>query len=138
ESFQRIRDVSVGKVSLVADTALLLSPATPPGQTAHAAMAFCRAAKDKTASVIAFNANPLGSAMSAGAKRGNESLPNLEDLVTRHVEAILEARPEVHMVFVPHDPRDPHNDRALLQRTYDSLSQEKKNRVFCAFEGISA
>lgn len=138
KSYERLRAMARGPVKHVADTAFLLQPADPAGHTAQKALEFITRHKADKNKVIAFNANPLGTSMSAGAKKGSESMGNLDDLVARQVTHILTRDPNVVLVFVPHDPREPHNDRALLQRTYDAQNPAHKERIFLAFEGISA
>lgn len=137
-SQERLSRFSERPVRLVADTALLLKPADPPGEAAARAIAFARAAGAAGYRTIAFNANPLGSAMSAGAKRGDERIEGLEALVARNLDRTARTEPDCRFIFIAHDPRPPHSDSALLHTVRDRLASDLRDRIFLATAGLSA
>lgn len=137
-SFERLRGISKGTTHLVADTAFLLPPADPPSAIGRAALEFIKATKGGSGRVIAFNANPLGSAMSAGAHRASESVEALDVLVAEHVRSLMTMDKHLAMVFMAHDTREPHNDQAILQKVFDRLRPSDQTRIFLAFEGLTA
>ena len=138
KSYDRLKSLSDGEVNHVADTAFLLKPAENLSETAQKAISFAEQHRLKGKKVLAFNANPLGTSMSAGAKKGSEQLNDLSDLVSKQVSHILTKDTNIVLIFIPHDPREPHNDRSLLQRTYNDQNSAFKERIFLAFDGISA
>lgn len=137
-SFERLSAISKGTTHLVADTAFLLPPADSPSAIGRAALEFIKATKGGSGRVIAFNANPLGSAMSAGAHSASESVVALDVLVAEHVRCLMTMDKDLAMVFVAHDTREPHNDQAILQKVFDRLSPSDQTRIFRAFEGLTA
>ena len=137
-SHARLEAISPEGLHLVADTAFLLKPSQGESTEVRRIVSAIEQARADGKRVIAFNANPLGAAMSAGAKRGNESVSELDGIVVRNVEAILRSLPDVHLVFVSHDPREPHNDARLLESVFARLSPELSSRITLATRGIGA
>lgn len=138
KSFLRLKDVAQGNVVATADTAFLLEKANTPSPTALAALQFIDKMNASGNRIIAFNANPLGSSMSSGAISASSKVDDLDELIGRHLHAILDECPSCCLVLIPHDPREPHNDRSLLQRAYETLPRKHRERVFCAFDNITA
>lgn len=138
KSYERLKESFQANVIGAADTAFLLEKASQPTPTAAEALKFITRKRKAGDKVIAFNANPLGASMSAGANSASSRIDNLETLVGNHLRAILDDQPLCSLVLIPHDPREPHNDRRLLQRAYNTLPADYRARVFCAFDAITA
>ncbi|KRG73544.1 hypothetical protein ABB28_10240 [Stenotrophomonas chelatiphaga] len=137
-SFERLRRICSDRLELVADTAFLLRPSDSLSEQMAVLTGKIAELRTQGKKIIAFNANPLGAAMSAGAKRGNESVSGLDSLVQRNVESILRSDPAIHLIAISHDPREPHSDARVLEDVAASLPADISARFVLATRGISA
>ncbi|PZT01785.1 hypothetical protein A7X89_18600 [Stenotrophomonas maltophilia] len=137
-TYERLAKISPERLELVADTAFLLTPSDSLTDPMRLITAKIDQLRKQDLKIIAFNANPLGAAMSAGAKRGNQSLSGLDRLVHRNVEAILRKDPAIHLIAISHDPREPHSDARILEDVAASLPADIAARFTLATRGINA
>lgn len=137
-SHERLKHIARGPLEFVADTAFLMPPADHPGPNTVAALAFAASQRAAGRRILVFNANPLGSAISSGAARGDESVSNLTDVTLGNALSIATKAPDAAILFVSHDPREPHSDASLLERVYEQLPQDIKDRCFLATREIGA
>lgn len=126
-SYERAKRLIGGDVRLSADVAFLLQPM--PGEHSANVERFATQARTHGNRVYGLNIHDLLARFSLGGTF---------DKLISSISGLIVSRKDCSFVLIPHDYRQTVDDRVPLQRIYDSLDDESRQRILFVSEPVRA